>query len=134
MSRIILRLECFHDDVTARQRAVRTMDSEQKRRVQSRHFAHDLRVGTAGTWVAEVTGIDAASGRIQRRFLEGLKDYTDANSVGSRGVYKFYVLTDGKLYEVADRAGYGKPPRRRFCRVEDGRVVTIEIGEVLRCL
>lgn len=137
MGRVVLRLECFHDDIRARQRAIRSLDASERRRVQARHFANDLRLtsmGSVGTWVAEVTSIDARTGRIERRFLDGLKDYTEANSVGSRGVRKYYVLTDGPLYEVVDRPGYGKPQRRRYCRVQGDKIVEISIAEAISCL
>jgi hypothetical protein len=136
MSRIILRLECFHDDVAARRRALRRVPRAQADTINARHVRSDLRVamqGDMGTWVAEVIGMDRG-GRLQRRFVEGLKDYSCANSVGSRGVHKYYVLTEGPLYEIVDRIGYGKPQRRRYCRVVDGKVCAVEIGEVLRCL
>ena len=137
MSRTVLRLECFHDDIAARRRAARSMSVDDRRRLQARYFATDMRVGAysgTGTWVAEVKGIDRATGRLMRTFVDGLKDYTEANSVGSRGVYKYYVLTSGPLYEIMDRPGYGKPPRRRFCRVVGSKITPIETAEALKCL
>lgn len=136
MGRVILKLECFHDDIAARQRALRAVDRATRNRVNSRHVVTEMRLtalGDARTWVAEVVGITAA-GRIERKFVDGLKDYSDANGVGSRGVYKYYVLREGPLYEIVDRPGYGKPQRRRYCYVICGKIVSISIDEALRCL
>jgi hypothetical protein len=115
---------------------MRRVPKEIAENINARHIRSHLRVatGSTGTWVAEIIGLDHTTGRIKRKFLDGLKDYSNANSVGSRGVHKYYVLTGGPLYEIVDRPGYGKPQRRRYCRVEEGRIVVLEIGEVLRCL
>lgn len=136
MGRIIMKLECFHDDIAARYRATRRLGRQERERINGRHFATDLRVagmGGTGTWVAEVVGL-RDGGRLDRKFVDGLKDYSDANSVGSRGVFKYYVLTEGPLYEIVDRQSYGKPQRRRYCRVADGKIVSMSISEVLQCL
>ena len=76
MARIVLRLECFHDDIAARRRATRSLDRENRKRVNARHFEGDLRrtqLGDPATWVAEVTGMDDR-GKIKRRFLESLTE------------------------------------------------------------
>ena len=80
-------------------------------------------------WVAWITGPDARY-RWKREFLRGRKDYTDANGVGSRGVYVWYTLESGKVYEVQAPVTW-KRDERYFCRVtDDGEIVGIEESEV----
>jgi len=84
-------------------------------------------------WVAEVRGPDSQY-KWQRRFLRGKKDYTRANSVGSRGVYVCYILESGLVYEVKERVSWGRS-RRYFCRVsEGGEVIEIPEDEVTQWL
>lgn len=83
-------------------------------------------------WVAEVTGRDPRY-RYTRQFLDGRKDYSAANSIGSRGVYVYYHLEPGRIYEVNDLATWGHTDRY-LCRVEDGRVIRMAEEEVLACL
>ena len=67
-------------------------------------------------WVARMLGLDADFG-FKRRFMQGRKDYSRANSVGSRGVYMVYVLDPG-LYEVYDFVSW-KRDRRRYLWVDN---------------
>jgi len=53
-------------------------------------------------WVAEIIGL-TREGKFARRFVQGDADYTHANSVGSRGIHRWYHLHSGRIYEVADR-------------------------------
>jgi len=82
-------------------------------------------------WVARITGLDPKYG-LAREFLRGQKDYTDANSTGSRGVFLTYWLPEG-IYEVYERTGW-KSERRFFCRSEQGRLVRMTQEEVLAWL
>jgi hypothetical protein len=51
-------------------------------------------------WCAEILGPDIQYG-FSRKFLSPQKDYAHSNSVGSRGVYAYYLLESGHLYEAA---------------------------------
>lgn len=82
-------------------------------------------------WVARVTGL-RRDGSFERQFLEGRKDYSQANSVGSRGIYYHYHLPPG-LYEVNHPETW-KRCRRYFARVAGGILSEITEEEVRRCL
>jgi hypothetical protein len=77
-----------------------------------------------GYWVAEITGRDPVY-KYQRRFLKSKKDYSQSNRIGSRGVFLYFLLDSGRVYEV-------KTSRRRyFCTVnEEGEVIEMEKREV----
>lgn len=75
------------------------------------------RRGPKRYWAAEITGFDTRFG-YQRRFLYGKKDYMHANSMGSRGVYVYYTLESGAVYEVLEPLSWRKSDRY-FCRVTD---------------
>jgi hypothetical protein len=80
-------------------------------------------------WVAKLTGL-FASGKFQHDFLRGNKDYTDANSKGSRGVYFWFTLESGDYYEVNDLQTW-KRTERYFCKVtEEGEIEIVDEIEI----
>lgn len=83
-------------------------------------------------WVARITGI-SPDGKLEREFIEGQKDFSEANGIGSRGVYYYYHLRPGDVYEVQEILSWTKE-RRYFCRVEGGRVVEISRIEATSAL
>jgi len=98
-----LRLECIADDLLQTARAL------------PRLFGKG---GPSGPWVARLTGLTPTN--FQREFLRGMKDYSQANSVGSRGVYLTFWLDSNDIYEVYHRTAW-KNDRRYFCRpTKDG--------------
>lgn len=82
-------------------------------------------------WVARVIDI-RADGSIEREFVHGTKDYSRADSIGSRGVYIYYVLDPG-VYEVNERIDLLRA-RRWFGRVADGVLSQITKQEAIECL
>lgn len=83
-------------------------------------------------WVARITGLEQ-DGRLKREFLDGQKDFSEANGIGSRGVYYYYHLHPGAVYEVRELINWTRE-RRYFCRVEHGRIVEMGREEALACL
>lgn len=65
---------------------------------------------------------------MERDFLDGKKDYSQANSVGSRGVYLFYVLRPGIVYEVHALTSWSGS-EQYFCRVEGSELVRMTLNE-----
>lgn len=79
-------------------------------------------------WVAHIVGTDPQFG-LSRRFLEPSTDYAHANSNASRGVYLWFILAGGNLYEVKERVSWGKSARY-FCAVtERGDIQILEDDE-----
>jgi hypothetical protein len=74
-------------------------------------------------WVARITGLDKRYG-FRREFIRGQTDYSQANSIGSRGVFIWYHLADSGLYEIKAPQSW-RSSRRYFARVVDNRVVEI---------
>jgi hypothetical protein len=118
--KVTLALECIGDDIAQAMKA----------KVQ----VPTLKAWRMGKqpWVAEITGTHPTYG-FQRQFIYGQKDYSQGNSVGSRGVYRYYQLEPGKLYEVFSRATWNRS-ERYFCQVADGALVKMTIEEVYTCL
>lgn len=82
----------------------------------------------ASGWVSEITGTDPKF-KYQRQFLRYNKDYSKANSKGSRGVYAHFILESGRIYEVKEYK------RRYFCKVsDDGDIIQIDEEEVRQWL
>jgi hypothetical protein len=88
----------------------------------------DGRSGARRPWVAEIA--EWRGGRwYERTFLKGQKDYSEANSAGSRGVYLYYHLREGSVYEVHELLTW-RSERRYFCTVSGGRLVEMSADEV----
>lgn len=85
--------------------------------------------GTA-PWVALITGLNS-KGYFVRQFERGDTDYSRANSVGSRGVFRYYHLKSGRIYEVAERFNWRRQ-EQYFCRVNhEGDIVRLTRQQVL---
>lgn len=72
-------------------------------------------------WVARIAGTDARYG-FRRQFMRGHKDYSEANSVGTRGVFVFYMLGLG-LYEIKEPLSW-RSSRQYFALVDEEGVLT----------
>lgn len=83
-------------------------------------------------WVAEIRGLNSQIG-FDRVFLRGVKDYSQSNGSASRGVYLYFYLDDGKIYEVHEPRGWKKFDRY-FVRYNGFEKETLSRDEVLRCL
>lgn len=83
-------------------------------------------------WVAQIMGVDGR-GKFVRAFLDGDRDYSGANSVGSRGVDTFFKLETGPIYEVAAPQSW-RSTNRYFCRIECGLLYKMTEQEVISCL
>jgi hypothetical protein len=79
-------------------------------------------------WVARVR--INANGYVDREFLRPCAmDYSQANSVGSRGVYKCYWLEPMAYYEVSSPESWSSTDRY-FCEVVDGEIIRMTKEEV----
>jgi len=84
-------------------------------------------------FVAEITGVSKKF-KWDRRFLRGNKDYARSNSSGSRGIFIYYTLESGKIYEVKEPASW-KSFDRYFCYVNSsGDIIKILESEILEWL
>lgn len=82
-----------------------------------------------GPWVAEITG-QYPSGKLKRSFVRSKRDYSRANSKGSRGVYLWFILESDKLYEVHTRISWARSTDY-FCAITtSGDVYTLSDEEV----
>lgn len=79
-------------------------------------------------WVARITARDPRFGFV-REFLDGQRDYADANSTGSRGVFRWYHLEEGFVVEVNAPASW-KHADRYFARASQGQLVRMTRDEV----
>lgn len=85
------------------------------------------------SWVAEITGFDEKY-KYARKFLKPKKDYSRANSKGSRGVFAEYIIESRKIYEVKASLTWRRI-ERYFCTVdEEGEIIKLEESEVIECL
>jgi len=75
-------------------------------------------------WVAQIIDFDPHF-KYKREFIRGKKDYSEANSKGSRGVFVFYLLESGNIYEVKTYKS------RYFCKVnQEGEIIKMTKEEV----
>lgn len=88
-------------------------------------------LGKARAWCAEIRLVDG--GRLVRDFLRPKVDYSQANSIGSRGVWRYYYLYPRHVYDVSEPQSWSTT-ERYFCRIERGHVVKIGREEAVRWL
>jgi hypothetical protein len=125
----ILELELFGDNIRQQWSIYRGISEM----IAPGMFDKTIGKMPSNTWVAEITGFDEKY-KFARAFLHGKKDYSRANSNGSRGVYLEYVLESGKVYEVKSQETWSRV-RRYFCRIdEQGRIISMTEEEVIEWL
>jgi len=125
-----LKLECIGDSHDQMFKFFKTLTAD----VCGKGLAEQT-FGTmkASYFVAEITGFHPKF-KYERRFLKCKKDYKKSNSKGSRGVFAFYILESGKIYDVLEPVSW-KNSHRYFCTVDDdGDIITLEKEEVDQCL
>jgi hypothetical protein len=71
--------------------------------------------------------------RFQKRPLKPHKDYSRANSCGSRGITANYFLETGKLYEVQCNLNWRKKDHY-YCIVENGTIKRLTLQEAVQWL
>lgn len=122
--RAVLKLEAIGDDIHAYKKLIRRGDIEPDniRRIPA------VKQMRSRAWVARITGLDPQY-HFNREFVRGQKDYSEANSVGSRGVYIYYALTDG-VYEVNAPTSWTRTDRY-FMRVEGTQMTRMSMEEVM---
>jgi len=113
----VLRLEIIGDDYYAHQRQKDAKGGHRYEKYQERFGADKVH-----PWIARIVGLCPKYG-FKREFLSGQKDYSLANSIGSRGVYEYFVLDPG-IYEVHERITW-KRSRRYFIRVDGCDIIEI---------
>ena len=89
------------------------------------------RLGHQPAWVKRVIGI--APRKLIEEYIEGYTDYSQANSVGSRGGFINYLLQEGDIYHVSSPRNF-KHRDTYFCRVEVGEIINMEFDEVIKTL
>ena len=91
----------------------------------------------SSAWIAEIVDFDKRWG-YKRNFVTCKYDYSQANSKGSRGVYKCYFLENDKVYEVSKPVSW-KNTARYFLHIENDeakRITDESVKEIFerRCL
>lgn len=80
-------------------------------------------------WVAEILGADPQYGLL-RRFLQGKSDYLRSNATGSRGIFVYFVVEEGRIYEASYYATWSKRERYFFRFLEGGKQQRMTRDEV----
>lgn len=101
-------------------------------RLAARYGMLDDLPRTPTPWVARITGVDP-SGQFKREFVKPHVDYSEANSVGSRGVFYFFAVEEGRAYEVYERTSW-KSSDRYFVYADLGRLHRLSRDEVIKWL
>jgi hypothetical protein len=87
-------------------------------------------MGSGTPWVAEITGFRSRGSGFHRRFLTAKRDYTNANSRGTRGIEFFWELESGPVYEAHWPKNWSKSDRAYLIVDADGVVQYLEREQV----
>lgn len=120
-----LRLEAIGDNM--RMPDTRALHMALRPRLELEMRRH-LLLPNRRAWCAKLTGLSEKFG-FEREFLRARRDYSEANSKGSRGVYLYFTLYEGDIYEVHEIVSWSRD-RRYFVKAVAGAVVEIEQAEV----
>lgn len=123
--RAILKLEMIGDDYFYYKKHAKEQNEMMEHRAKI--FGPDKKP----SWIAKLTGLDDRYG-YKRKFLRGTRDYSQANSTGSRGIFMYYILMPG-IYEVHARITWRRV-EHYFCRVIGTQIIKISREEVEHCL
>lgn len=121
----VLSLEIIGDNFYASKRAGAEASEKEVR------YGEMLGNDKSRPWVARLTGLDPKFG-FARQFLRGQRDYSQANSIGSRGVKEYFPLDPG-VYEVHERITW-KRTRRYFIRVQGVQIEEVNREDVIEWL
>jgi hypothetical protein len=80
-------------------------------------------------WLAEITG-PSDRYRYARTFLQAKTDYKDANSKGTRGIWFWWTLETGRIYETRYRTSWSRWEHRFIAVTDDGDVTDLTEEEV----
>lgn len=89
------------------------------------------RLGHQPAWVKRV--IDIQPHKLVEEYVDGYSDYSNANSVGSRGIYVNYLLQEGEIYHVSSPRNF-KHSDTYFCKVAGEDIIRLEFNEVIKFL
>lgn len=124
MTVVTLKLEAIGDNIADHVQQIRR--GAEAYRLPKRYI-EAMVLPARRPWVAEIAGFKGSN--FEREFLDGHKDFSEANGVGSRGVYYYFHLREGRIYEVRELTSW-KRDRRFFCSVVDGAVVELDCDEL----
>lgn len=80
-------------------------------------------------WVAEITGLCPRYG-YARTFLRHKADYKNANSKGTRGVWFWWTLESGRIYETRYRTSWKNVVHRFMTVTDEGDIKDLTEEEV----
>lgn len=144
---LTLKLEAVNDDVVHAYRSWRRHGGEIPWRL--RYVLEDIgcydRLAEVyrcppSPWVAALTL--APNGSVQRDFLDGHRDYGESQGMGSRGVYMYFHLKPGFVYEIGEvkvaglskRGNIRTEQERYFAVVGNGQLRRISRDEAFALL
>jgi hypothetical protein len=80
-------------------------------------------------YVAKIDGFDCQRGEFSKVYKLGYNDFSQANSKGSRGIYKLYFVDDG-LYEIVERKSWRKI-EQYYLLIADGKKHRMNLEEAI---
>ena len=89
------------------------------------------RQGFSPAWVRRI--VDFGNDGLETYELKAHTDYTEANSIGSRGAYKYYFLYEEALYHVSSPQSW-KRTDEYYCKVSNGEIIRLTFQEMIKCL
>lgn len=84
-------------------------------------------------WVSRLCGFDPRYGYKRQFVKNSVVDYGKANSLGSRGIFRYYVLDEG-VYEVSERVSWQRVERYFILAINGGweKIPESEVREWLK--
>jgi hypothetical protein len=88
-------------------------------------------IGNRNAFVKQWVGFN--SNGIEEREIQGQRDYSKTNSVGSRGVFKYYFLSEDGIYHVSSPQSWNRTDDY-YCQVVNDEIIRLEFEDAIKCL
>jgi hypothetical protein len=83
--------------------------------------------------VFRLTGLSSTQGPFLKEPVPAQRDYSQANGMGSRGVYAYYLVDEGPVYEVIKPVSWNRSDHY-YAQYYQGNEMRLDIEEVFKCL
>lgn len=124
--KLVLKLECLSDQHWKNRRLLKLIYRNSNKYLRQTKTGSDLYYHP---WVAEIKGFSEKY-NFDRLFIKGTKDYSEANSSGTKGVYMYFFLNKNKLYEACENISFLER-KRVFIKTENNIITKISPEEAI---
>jgi len=89
-------------------------------------------IGTSIPQVEKILGV-GNDGNFNLQTVQGFRDYSRSNGVGTRGIRQIYILQAGPIYSISAPISWKKLDQY-YCRIQCSQIIRMNIYQVIAWL